>query len=68
MDKEQAAQYLNVSSEYLDTLLEEGSIKVLGNGLLDEHSLYSYKLEVDNKRRELLNELTQWAQDNGFYD
>jgi excisionase family DNA binding protein len=68
MDKEQAAQYLNISLEYIDTLVEEGSIRVLDGGLIDEQYLHAYKEKVDKKRRETLDVLTQWAEDNGFYD
>lgn len=67
MDKQQAANFLNVSIEYIDTLIEEGVIKILEDGSISSYSLSTYKEESNKNRRKALDELTQWAQDNGFY-
>lgn len=68
MNIQEAADFLNASPEYVEGLIEDKVIKVLGGDRIDEHYLYAYKEEMIKRRRQTLIELTQWAQDNGFYD
>ncbi|WP_375515465.1 helix-turn-helix domain-containing protein [uncultured Nostoc sp.] len=68
---QQAAEYLNVSRPYLIKLLEQGDIhyiKVGSHRRVRFDDLMKYKQHRDTKRREGLKELTQFLQDEGFYD
>ena len=68
---QQAAEYLNVSRPYLIKLLEQGDIhhiKVGSHRRVRFDDLMKYKQQRDTKRREGLKELTQFLQDEGFYD
>lgn len=68
---QQAADFLNVSRPYLIKLLEQGDIPYI---LIGKHrrvrfeELMKYKQQRDIKRREGLKELTEFLQDEGFYD
>jgi len=66
---EQAADLLNVSPEYLASLLDSGTIPHRGVGahrrVLFEHLIAYSKLE-ETKRLEALNELTQLSQQLGL--
>lgn len=68
MNIQEAADFLNTSTEYVEVLIRDKVIKVLDGDHIDEHYLCAYKEEIDKRRRQTLTELTQWAQDNGFYD
>lgn len=68
---QQAAEYLNISRPYLIKLLEQGDIdyiKVGSHRRVRFDDLMKYKQQRDTKRREGLKELTQFLQDEGFYD
>ena len=68
---QQAAEFLNVSRPYLIKLLEQGEIphiKVGSHRRVRFDDLMNYKQQRDVKRREGLKELTQFLQDEGFYD
>lgn len=68
---QQAADILNVSESYLVTLLENdeiGHIHIDSQYGVDPVDLLYYKLITDRKRREILRQLTQEAQEMGFYD
>ncbi|MEH2405442.1 helix-turn-helix domain-containing protein [Nostoc sp.] len=68
---QQAAELLNVSRPYLIKLLEQGEIphiKVGSHRRVRFDDLMKYKQQRDTKRREGLKELTQFLQDEGFYD
>ncbi len=66
---EQAADLLNVSPEYLASLLESGAIPHRGVGthrrVLLEH-LIAYRELEETKRLEALDELTQLSQELGL--
>ncbi|NMF66313.1 helix-turn-helix domain-containing protein [Brasilonema octagenarum] len=71
MTTQQAAEFLNVSRPYVIKLLEQGEIpyiKVGSHRRVCFEDLVRYKEQRDKKRREALNELTQFLQDEGFYD
>lgn len=68
---QQAAELLNVSRPYLIKLLEQGEIphiKVGSHRRVRFDDLIKYKEHRDTKRQEGLKELTQFLQDEGFYD
>ena len=68
---EQAADILNVSEPYIVTLLEKDEIShthIDSQYHVDALDLFYYKLITDRKRREVLRQLTQEAQEMGFYD
>jgi excisionase family DNA binding protein len=68
---QQAAEFLNVSRPYLIKLLEQGDIpyiKVGSHRRVRFDDLIKYKQQRQTKRREGLKELTQFLQDEGFYD
>ncbi|MBE9105851.1 helix-turn-helix domain-containing protein [Nostoc cf. edaphicum LEGE 07299] len=68
---QQASELLNVSRPYLIKLLEQGDIhyiKVGSHRRVRFDDLMKYKQQRDIKRREGLKELTQFMQDEGFYD
>ncbi len=68
---QQAADFLNVSRPYLIKLLEHDEIphiKVGSHRRVRFDDLMKYKEQRDMKRREGLKELTQFLQDEGFYD
>ncbi|MEH1876882.1 MAG: helix-turn-helix domain-containing protein [Nostoc sp.] len=68
---QQAAELLNVSRPYLIKLLKQGDIdyiKVGSHRRVRFDDLMKYKQQRDTKRREGLKELTQFLQDEGFYD
>lgn len=66
---EQAADLLNVSEEYLVSLVDSGAIPHRGVGthrrVLFEHLIAYSELE-ETKRLEALNELTQLSQELGL--
>lgn len=71
MTTQQAADFLNVSRPYLIKLLEQGEIshiKVGTHRRIPFQDLMRYKEQRDNKRRQALKELTEFLQDEGFYD
>jgi excisionase family DNA binding protein len=71
MTTQQAADFLNVSRPYLIKLLEQGEIpyiKVGSHRRIRFEDLMEYKQQRNTKRREGLKELTQFLQDEGFYD
>lgn len=71
MTTQEAADFLNVSRPYLIKLLEQGEIQYIKVGshrrvnLLD---LMKYKDERDKKRHEGIKELSQFLQEEGFYN
>ncbi|MBW4505293.1 MAG: helix-turn-helix domain-containing protein [Scytonematopsis contorta HA4267-MV1] len=71
MTTQEAADFLNVSRPYLIKLLEQREIPYIKVGshrrvnLLD---LMKYKEERDKKRREGMKELSQFLQEEGFYN
>ncbi|AFZ30555.1 DNA binding domain protein, excisionase family [Gloeocapsa sp. PCC 7428] len=68
---QQAANLLNVSRPYLIKLLEQGEIphiKVGTHRRVRFQDLMQYKEQRDSKRREAMKQLTQFLQDEGFYD
>lgn len=71
MTTQQAADFLNVSRPYLIKLLEQGEIpyiKVGSHRRIPFPDLMKYKEQRDSKRRQALQELTEFLQDEGFYD
>lgn len=71
MTTQQAADFLNVSRPYLIKLLEQGEIphiKVGTHRRVPFQDVMKYKEQRDMKRRQALQELTQFLQDEGFYD
>lgn len=71
MTTQQAADFLNVSRPYLIKLLEQGEIpyiKVGSHRRIRFEDLMEYKQQRNSKRREGLKELTEFLQDEGFYD
>lgn len=68
---QQAADFLNVSRPFLIKLLEQGEIphiKVGTHRRIRSQDLMRYKEQRDIKRQEGLKELTQFLQDEGFYE
>ena len=68
---QQAADILNVSRPFLIKLLEQGEIPYIMVGThrrIPYQDLMRYKQQRDIKRREGLKELTQFLQDEGFYE
>jgi excisionase family DNA binding protein len=71
MTTQEAADILNVSRPYLIKLLEQGEIQYIKVGshrrvnLLD---LMKYKEERDKKRHKGIKELSQFLQEEGFYN
>ncbi len=71
MTIEESADFLNVSRPYLIKLLAQGEVPFYKFGsqqrmtLLD---LMKYKENRDRKRREGMKELSQFLQEEGFYD
>lgn len=71
MTTQQAADFLNVSRPYLIKLLEQGEvphIKVGSHRRIRFQDIATYKQQRDTKRRQHLNELTGFLQDEGFYN
>lgn len=71
MTTQQAADFLNVSRPHLIKLLEQGEIPFIKVGTHRRvcfEDLVNYKQQRDIKRREGLKQLTQFLQDEGFYD
>jgi excisionase family DNA binding protein len=68
---QEAADILNVSPPFLVKLLEQGNIPStqVGSGqYIRFEDLISYKKQRDMERREGLKELTQFLQEEGFYE
>jgi len=68
---QQAADVLNVSRPYLIKLLEQEEIpyiKVGSHRRVRFEDLMNYKKHRDEKRDQLLTELTQMSQEAGFYE
>ncbi|MBU7581685.1 MAG: helix-turn-helix domain-containing protein [Nostoc sp. TH1S01] len=68
---QQAADFLNVSRPYLIKLLEQGDIPYIRVGThrrVRFEDLMNYKQQRDVKRRKGLKQLTQFLQEEGFYD
>lgn len=71
MTTQQAADFLNVSRPYLIKLLEQGEIpyiKVGSHRRVNFQDLMKYKEQRDIKRREGMKKLTQFLEEEGFYD
>lgn len=71
MTTQQAADFLNVSRPYLIKLLEQGEIPYIKVGThrrVRSQDLMTYKQQRDIKRREGLKEMSQFLQNEGFYD
>jgi excisionase family DNA binding protein len=71
MTTQQAADLLNVSRPHLIKLLEQGEIPYIRVGTHRRvcfEDLMTYKQQRDIKRREGLKQLTQFLQNEGFYD
>ncbi|AFY35928.1 helix-turn-helix domain-containing protein [Calothrix sp. PCC 7507] len=71
MTTQQAANYLNVSRPYLIKLLEQGEIPYITVGSHRRvifEDLKKYKQQRDTERQQGLQEMTQFLQDEGFYD
>lgn len=71
MTTQQAADILNVSRPYLIKLLEQGEIPYIKVGThrrVRSQDLMTYKQQRDIKRREGLKEMSQFLQNEGFYD
>jgi len=71
MTTQEAADFLNVSRPYLLKLLEQGKIdfiKVGSHRRVNLQDLLKYKEQRDMKRREGMQEMTQFMQEEGFYD
>lgn len=68
---QEAADILNVSQPFLVKLLEQGNIpstQVGSEKYIRFEDLISYKKQRDMQRREGLKELTQFLQNEGFYE
>lgn len=68
---QEAANLLNVSQPFLIKLLDERKIpftKVRSYQYIRFEDLMKYKKERDIQRREGLRELTQFLQEEGFYE
>lgn len=67
----QAAEFLNVSIEYVTELLENGELhyKNISTGafIFDSH-LKEYKLEMIEKYNKSMNELVELTEEMGLYD
>jgi len=71
MTTQEAADFLNVSRPYLIKLLEQGKVpynKVGSQQRLTLLDLMKYKEDRDVKRREGMKELSQFLQEEGFYN
>ncbi len=68
---QEAANLLNVSQPFLIKLLEEGKIPCFKAGLqqfICSEDVIKYKKQRDTQRREGLRKLTQFLQNEGFYE
>ncbi|OUL17414.1 DNA-binding protein [Nostoc sp. T09] len=68
---QQAADFLNVSRPYLIKLLKQGEIPYIQVGShrrVNFDDLTKYKQQRDEKRKQGLKELTQFLEEEGFYD
>jgi len=71
MTTQEAADFLNVSRPYLIKLLERGEIqytKVGSHRRVNLLDLIKYKDKRDKKRHEGIKELSQFLQEEGFYN
>jgi len=71
LTSQQAADILNVSRPFLIKLLDQGEIpyiKVGSHRRIQFQDLMAYKQQRGLKRRQSLQELTQFSQDEGFYE
>ena len=67
-----AADFLNVSFAYMGQLLDEGRFKFRGSGgrarFVRADALASFRRAHDEKRSQLLDQMTAQAQADGAYD
>lgn len=66
----EAAEILNVSSSYVNKLLDRGDISCVNSGTakhINRRELLIYKEQRDIERRKALSEFTSSLQENGFY-
>lgn len=71
VDLPTAARELNVSIEYLETLVATGKLAVLGVGgarRVRRDALHAFKAARDAERREGLRELTRLTEESGGYE
>ncbi|WP_088243276.1 helix-turn-helix domain-containing protein [Calothrix rhizosoleniae] len=71
MTTQEAADFLNVSRPYLIKLLKQGEIdyiKVGSHRRVNFQDVMEYKEQRNLKRREGMKEMTQFLQEEGFYD
>jgi excisionase family DNA binding protein len=70
LDRDQAARVLNVSTAYLDDLLDEGAIafnRVGADRVVRLDELLAYKSTDDRLRQANASELAALGQEMGFY-
>ena len=68
---EESAKILNVSKDYIHKLIEQGDLKYTIVGTTKQFNckdVLEYKQVRDSRRRESLDELTAFMQQEGFYD
>jgi excisionase family DNA binding protein len=71
MTTQQAADFLDVSRPHLIKLLEKGEIPFIRVGThrrVRFEDVMKYREQRDKQRKEGLNKLTQFLQNEGFYD
>ena len=71
MSTHEAAELLNMPRPFLIKLLDEGEIPSIQAGTqryIRHQDLMTYQKQRDTKRSELLDELIQMSQDEGFYE
>lgn len=71
MTTDEASELLNMPQSFLTKLLKEGKIPSVEEGAyshIRRQDVITYKKQRDNKRSQLLDELIQMSQDEGFYE
>ncbi|GEM_PF-5778396 len=71
MTLQEATNFLNVPETYLLKLIQEGnipSVRIETQQRVYKKDIMNYKEKQRKKRRQELNQLTEFLQDNGFYD